>query len=285
MLQYPVMTSDEGLIVIPSILGKRKVALPIVAETTEKKHKCAVMHPLIKDKFEDYAGDACWPILQASKAAEMALKEAGRGWLLHISKLDGITTQATLNAILSRINTHYEIQQVTYGIALKFIDIRFGVVKPTDRRTGELSNVMKLDHCDPPTDALSKVVERIGSKIENADCLLLARLISHAENVKCKDTPEDLKIQVETINGFTLLCTGEEAKENKTKRDTHEFTVKGYDELSKAEFDSFAHILPFHVHSPAIDWDNGAISVQVQSYQNPRIGHPVDLYMDMATAS
>lgn len=275
-----------ALIVVPKLTGKRKQPETVLEltpeETTEKKHKCVSIHPLVERKFTENIGDICWPLLNSSKVTEWSVREADNGWLLHIGKIAGITTKELLDSILAKIHFQYEIHQVVYGLALKFMDVRFGIVKPKDRRTGILSNVLKLDYCDVPDGILDKAHDKLKTVVDVNDFRLISRLISHAENVCRENTPATLKMEVETPKGFIVGCNNEPPVESKTTRSNYQFTVQGYDELAKAEFDSFAHILPFHAHSPSLDWDRGVLSVQLEAYERPRAGHPVDLYMDMA---
>lgn len=270
------------LIVIPT-LGKRKAPEPPSVPTTEKKQKFNPIHPLIERNFDEDIGRICWPLLNSGKNTSWSLREADHGWLLHIEKLGGITTKTLLDSILSEMNTRYELQKIVYGLALKVIDIRFTVVKSTDRRTGVLSNVLKLEQSDAPADLIDKAqAELKGENLDINDVRLISRLIAHAEGVQRENTPQDLIMQVETPSGFTIKCSGETPTETKTLRSNYNFIVDGYDEMSRAEFDSFAHVLPFHAHSPSVDWDQGRLCVQLEPYEKPRSGHPVDLYMEMA---
>ncbi len=282
------MTTD--LITIPKLSGgggsnKRKASDP-PPEPAEKKHKrqTNLVHPLIERNFDDDMGRMFWPLMTSGKDVHWSVRDAGSGFLLHVQGLAGISTKKLIDDILTEMHTRYEIHKVTYGLMLKFMDVRFSVVKSTDRRTGILSNVLKLDVCDAPTDMLEKARKEIeASKVDINDISLISRLIAHAETIQRDNTPEDLKMTVHTPNGLTIKCSGEPPEENKEgKRVNYEFVCHGYEELSRAEFDSFAHVLPFHAHSPTLDWDRGLVCVQLEPYLTPRLGHPVDLYQEMA---
>jgi hypothetical protein len=215
-------------------------------------------------------------LLQSPESA-VSVVPSDTHYVLHLRKLSGQVTLAALENALAQFNKLYQVRTVTIDLQRQFIDVRFRM----GLQGVEMPNVIELGKREL-LDVTRNMIRKIdGSSRDPNDWCLLSALMTHVENVLGDRTPADLDVVVETPDGHTLMING--TQENKTPRTNYLVHITGYRELDREHLLSFTHILPFHVHSPTVDFDRKSVQVQMERYNAPRTGEVTTLRMDMGT--
>ena len=273
------MAEDPDIILAPiSLLGKRKPETqitPLVSAKREKKpsirhiYNDGVWSLFTDDDIEDMS-DMAHPLL--ATGCKMAMRMIDTQFILHVFEMSGETTMDTIDKVLRRLNAKYKITQTQYDFVGGFVDIYFILIKPTDRRTGALSNVTRLEGASEPLPDVELVNKAFLSgtttKRDVNDWLMISKLMTHAENVQGDKTPMAVTLEVETPDGCTVNCKGE-SKENKLpKRTNYLVRVTGYSVMQIAELRSFECVFPMHIHSTRVQWRRRSLQ-QAAAPSNP----------------
>lgn len=220
-------------------------------------------------------------VLSGSDTSAISVRSSDTHFVAHLSDLMGKLTLEDLEAAMRKLNTRYQVGQTVLNLSRRFIDARFKFTSGL-LRTVDISNVI----CVGTRTLFPHIARQIKGSTEREpmDWALLATLYTHAENLLGEETPESLTIEIDTPDGLTLLGDKEPIKNVKGKRSNYEFNIKGYTTIDTANLRSFAHIAPFHVHTPTVHWATGTVSVLVEPYSKPLIGKPFDFFDDTAAS-
>lgn len=251
---------------------KRKLDEPSTVVEPPKKPKVDRWSFFTKSQVEVMLA-AFADILKESTAA--SVENADTHFVLHLSRLSGLLDTATFNKNLAAFNKLYKVRSVQVHLAKQFIDVRFRLRTPGDAGS-ESTNVVRVGQRHT-----AKLPEKLLGEAKDRDVndwLLVSVLMNHAEAVLGPDTPE-LEFQVKTPDGRLLTTSG--AQEIKDTRHNYEFVITGYRHLHKEHIDSFEDVLPFHTHTPVVDFDAHALRIAFEKYSAPRTGQIKAMYSDV----
>lgn len=260
------------LVTLPTPKLKRKLEEVKVEEETPKKSKWSFLTEKQLAEVALIFAD----VLLGSESA-LSVVPADTHYVLHLRKLTGQVSLKTLELALQRFNQIYQVRSVTIELDRQFIDVRFRLA---------------VTGADPPnvvvigSRVLPDITKSLIAKIppnhgrDANDFCLISALMTHAENILGPDSPTDLDVTVDTPDGSVLLTNG--VQETKVTRSNYLMKITGYRQLDIEHLRSFTHVLPFHSHSPSIDFDRKSVQVQLERYNAPITGDVVVLRDDIS---
>lgn len=250
----------DGLQTLSTPKSNKRKAVDVTPSEQKQKAKRSVLTDAQMTEAVDIF-HACL----VNKESAVSVVPSGSHFVLHLRELSGEVRLDQLESALAAFNKLYLVRGVTINLERRFIDVRFRLGPGP---SSDLPNVVQVAERvlpDVSQSSFSKLTEE--SKLDRFDLALIASVMTHADHVLGPDTPEDTVISIDTPSGQTLTAGG--CEDNKKPRTNYLIAIKGYRELDIQHLRSFMYILPFHGHSPAINFDNHSVQLQLESYHSP----------------
>lgn len=265
---------DLQILSAAKVIGVKRKAP--VEEKTEQKQKTA-KSSFFTDAQMTQAVTIFSEIL--GKEAGVSVLPSGSHYVLHLRQLRGQVKLQTLEDALREFNKHYLVRQISIDLQRQFIDVRF-MLGPGP--CADLPNIVQIAQRVLP-DISKSSIAKLEHKQERDlnDWRLISVLMTHCDHVLGPDTPEDIAVVVDTPQGQTITFSGWE--DTKIARSNYLVRVKGYREIDIQHLRSFQHILPFHCHSPVIDFDQHGIQIQLERYNSAITGEVFALKADVSS--
>lgn len=248
---------------VPKITRKRK---PLAGET--EAAPAELKKPKVWDFFEERQRQEIASVFSGSVGLfDFSIKNADTHFVLHMRGLGNLVSLHEFEKAANEFNEIYEFRDASFDLEHGAIDTRFRLHVCAEH-VQPLSNVIQVADVYEPPD-----LELDFSSPRGLNALLVARVMSHAHSVS---GAVNLDYSLCTADGYTVTGDGKTA-ENKTLRTSNLLSIKGYKTLDYYQLLSFQQILPFHVHSVAVDFKSKTLQMEIQPYAKPLFGLVVPL--------